>query len=455
MMSHYPISNENQKPEPFGQGDGINCVKNTYGPDDESQRDGEHHSPSKRATDHDASTTSTETGDRALILGLKKLDVNDSIRDREDGEQIEKSATTENDEQSNGANQRTEAGEPASEEDRLFARERQVLLQYLLDNVAEFRDLSEIRLKGWENPEGDRYFERQRHISDNPDEQTSKIFMGMMQRVGAKMQEATGVFTLTSKRPSMLALGCAPGGFVSTALKFNPDVQIIGITLPVRDNGVECLVKKNKRLTLIEADVTMLAADLGTAETDIPKNHPDARNFLPRQIRPRQQFDIVTCEGGVLRTHEIAPYREHREASRLKTSQLAIALARVKPGGSMVVLMHKAEARNSLCLFYIFSKFARVRLFKPDVQHQHRSSFYMIATDIQSQGEAVRRAVTQWTGEWRAATFGTDEEYHEEIHRDHVDIDEVLKEFGEKWVELSREVWKIQIKGLQKKSFAQ
>ncbi|KUI73295.1 Cap-specific mRNA (nucleoside-2'-O-)-methyltransferase 2 [Cytospora mali] len=447
-MSRHPVSDENQRPEPFGQGDGFNGGKSTYGPDDVPR------SPSKRASDRDALNTSTATGDRALNLGLKELDVNDSSMENDGGEQIEKSATTENDEQSNGANQRTEAGEPASEEDRLFARERQVLLQYLLDNVAEFRDLSEIRLKGWENPEGDRYFERQRHISDNPDEQTSKIFMGMMQRVGAKMQEATGIFTLTGKRPSMLALGCAPGGFVSTALKVSPDVQIIGITLPVRDNGVECLVR-NKRLALIEADVTMLAADLGTAEADIPKGHPDAKNFLPRQIRPRQQFDIVTCEGGVLRTHEIAPYREHREASRLKTAQLAIALARVRPGGSMVVLMHKAEARNSLCLFYIFSRFARARLFKPDVQHQHRSSFYMIATDIQSQGEAARRAVSQWTGEWKAATFGTDEEYHEEIHRNDVDIDEVLKEFGEKWVEMSREVWKIQIKGLQKKSFAQ
>lgn len=274
----------------------------------------------------------------------------------------------------------------------------------------------------------------------------------MMQRVGAKMQEATGVFALSSKRPSMLALGCAPGGFVGTALKVNPDVQIIGITLPAKDNGVECLVR-NRRLSLIEADVTMLAADLGMAESDMPADHPDADNFLARQIRPRQQFDLVTCEGGVLRTHEVASYREHREASRLRTSQLAIALARVRPGGSMVVLMHKAETRNSLCLFYTFSRFARIRLFKPDVQHQHRSSFYMIATDVQSQGEAAQRAVRQWTNEWKAATFGTDDEYREEIRSNAMDIDEVLKEFGGEWVEMCREVWTLQIQGLQKKSF--
>ncbi|ROW10380.1 hypothetical protein VMCG_02022 [Cytospora schulzeri] len=451
-MASHPVGDENLRPEPGVRGDGANVGKDNYQLDDEPQRDTSPFRLSEPMTERAALAATNETADGALVLGLKKLDVNDSSKNKEDDTQAEKATRVDVNEPPSGANQSTEAGEPITEEDRLFACERKAVLQYLLDNVAEFRELSEIRQKGWDNPEGDRYFERQRHLSDNPDEQTSKIFMGMMQRVGAKMQDATGVFTLTSKRPSMLALGCAPGGFVGTALKVNPDVQVIGITLPIKDNGVECLVK-NRRLSLIEADVTMLAADLGLAEADIPPDHPDAENFLARQIRPRQQFDLVTCEGGVLRTHEFASYREHREASRLKTAQLAIALARVRPGGSMVVLMHKAETRNSLCGFYTFSKFARVRLFKPDVQHQHRSSFYMIATDIQSQGEAAQRAVRQWTSEWKAATFDTDEEYREVIRGNAVDTDEVLREFGEEWVEMSREVWKIQIQGLQKKSF--
>lgn len=437
-----------------------------------------------RTADRATLTTIKETGDNGLVLGLEGLKVNDASKCSNDDSQVEETTTTEIKETRIGADQSAEPGELIAEEDQFFSRERNAVLQYLLDNVPEFRELSEIRQKarkyvpsflfffsfsfftlfshpiansqihtqGWDNPEGDRYFERQRHLSDHPDEQTSKIFMGMMQRVGAKMQDATSVFTLPDKRPSMLALGCAPGGFVNTALKVNPDVQIVGITLPVRDNGVECLVR-NRRLVLIEADVTMLAADLGLTGKDIPADHPDAHKFLARQIRPRQQFDLVTCEGGVLRTHEVASYREHREPSRLRTSQLAIALARLRPGGSMVMLMHKAETRSSLCLFYTFSRFATVRLFKPDVQHQHRSSFYMVATGVQSQGEEARRAVRQWTSEWEAATFGSDEEYREVIRSSAVDIDQVLTEFGEKWVEMSREVWSLQIQGLQRKSF--
>ncbi|KAH8750149.1 hypothetical protein F5883DRAFT_633459 [Diaporthe sp. PMI_573] len=327
-------------------------------------------------------------------------------------------------------------------------------MQYLLDNVAEFRQLTEIRKKGWDNPEGDKYFERQRKLGDDANPETTKIFFGMMNRVGDKMQKATGVFNLPGKRPSMLALGFAPGGFVGQALKVNPNVHVVGITLPIKEKGVESLMR-SPRLDLVQADVTMLAVDLGFSLDDISPGHPDVKRFLKRAIRPRQQFDLVTCEGGVLRTHQIASYREHREAHRLKASQLAISLDRAKPGSSMIVLMHKAEAWNSLCLFYKFSKFSQVRLFKPEIEHQHRSSFYMIATNIQSQSEAAKDAVKQWKAEWKTATFGTDEEYSSQCQDNALDVNKVLEEFGESWVDLCREVWAGQIKGLERKSFTQ
>lgn len=108
-----------------------------------------------------------------------------------------------------------------------------------------------------------------------------------MNRVGNKMQQATGVFNLPGKRPSMLALGFAPGGFVGEALKVNPNVQVVGITLPIKEKGVESLVK-SPRLDLIQADVTMLAVDLEVSLDDIPSDHPDAKRFLKRAIRPRK-----------------------------------------------------------------------------------------------------------------------------------------------------------------------
>lgn len=87
----------------------------------------------------------------------------------------------------------------------------------------------------------------------------------------------------------------------------------------------------------------MLAADMGV--TDIPEKHPDARKFLPCQMRETQLFDLVLCDGHVLRTHAPtrASYRETREPARLKTTQLALGLEHIKPGGTMIVLFHKVE----------------------------------------------------------------------------------------------------------------
>ncbi|KAI3392750.1 hypothetical protein diail_5229 [Diaporthe ilicicola] len=419
---------ENQKPRPTGGGDGGDALQKQFLMSQKSPCASGQTSDRGDSISHDV-----------LVHELKGLDVN-----RPD------TATTV-DNQDEGP-QDGAKGPPPADEDRLFDQERSITIQYLLENVAEFRELTEIRKKGWDNPEGDKYFERQRKLGDDANPETTKIFFGMMNRVGTKMQQATGVFSLTSKRPTMLALGFAPGGFVGEALKVNPNIQVVGITLPIKEKGVESLVK-SPRLDLVQADVTMLAVDLGVPLDEIPPDHPDAKRFLKRAIRPRQQFDLVTCEGGVLRTHQIASYREHREAHRLKASQLAIALARVKPGGSLIVLMHKAETWNSLCLFYKFSKFSKVRLFKPEVEHQHRSSFYMIATSIDSQSEAAQKAVKQWTTEWKTATFGNDEEYIKECRDNALDVDEVLKEFGKSWVDLCREVWARQIKGLERKSF--
>lgn len=278
----------------------------------------------------------------------------------------------------------------------------------------------------------------------------------MMHNVATKMEEATGVFTLPGHRPAILGFGFAPGGFLAKALKINPTAIATGVTLSAKNNGIPVLIK-DKRLTTIYADITLMAGDLGVLPDEIPPEHPDANNFMTKQIRPRAQFDLVTSEGGVLRPHQVTlgSHREQREAHRLKASQLALALARVKNGGRMIVLMHKAEAWNSLCLFYLFSKFAKLRLFKPDREHQYKSSFYMIATDVQSQSEAARAAVQQWTREWRVATFGTDEEYQEEVHNNALDADVVLEEFGKEWIELGRDVWDLQLEGLKQKSFTQ
>lgn len=283
--------------------------------------------------------------------------------------------------------------------------------------------------------------------------------MSMMRTVADRMEAATGVFTLSRPRPTILALGFAPGGFVEKALKLNPNALATGITLSDKLCGIPILVK-NRRLTFHPADITLMAGDLGMLPDEIHPAHPDAKNFLPKIIRPRATFDLVTAEGGVLRPHQalLGSHRERREAHRLATSQLALALARVKQGGRMIVLLHKPETWDSLSLFYTFNKFAKIQLFKPSqpdhhAPHQYKSSFYLIAMDVQPQSEAARAAVKQWTKEWKAATFCTEEEYRQLVRENALDVGQVLEEYGEEWLKLSMHVWEIQRDGLKEKSF--
>lgn len=282
--------------------------------------------------------------------------------------------------------------------------------------------------------------------------------MNMMRIAANQMEAATGIFSLGIDRPTILAFGFAPGGFVQKALELNPTAQAIGITLSNKLCGIPILVK-DKRLTFYPADITLMAADMGMLPDEIPRDHPDARNFLPKMIRPRAMFDLVMAEGGVLRPHQtlLGSHRRH-EQHRLMASQLALSLSRVKPGGRMIVLMHKPETWNSLVLFYTFSKFAKIQLFKPSQKdhrapHQYKSSFYMLAQNIQSQSDAARAAVKQWTQEWKAATFGTYEEYEKVVLEQPLCTEQVLREFGEEWIRMSMQVWEAQCAGLKAKSF--
>lgn len=117
--------------------------------------------------------------------------------------------------------------------------------------------------------------------------------------------------------------------------------------------------------------------------TLIPKDHPDQLNFLPKGFGDGRLFDTVICDGQVLRTHTRASYRENREARRLTVTQLALGLENIKPGGTMIVLLHKVEAMDTVELLYQLNRFSTVRLFKPATSHAKRSSFYMVASDIQ------------------------------------------------------------------------
>ncbi|PKY07467.1 FtsJ-like methyltransferase family protein [Aspergillus campestris IBT 28561] len=345
-------------------------------------------------------------------------------------------------------------GDETSLRDCRAQRPTKVISEYLFHEAPEFRRLSELRQIGWNNPRGDQFFAQQRRAADHADDKTSKIFYRMMENIGYDMHQLTGVFQIERPDPrkhSILDMCMAPGGFLATALHINPRARALGFSLPKFNGGHSVLLPRYSNVTLKFHDITMLAADMGL--TDIPHDHPDAGNFLPSQFKSKQRFDLALCDGQVLRNHERAAYREHREASRLTLTQLALGLEHIKPGGTMIVLLHKVEAPNTVQLLHTFEKFASVRLYKPAKSHAKRSSFYMLATNIRADCEEAAMAISRWKKVWKMATLGTNDMYHKTLLEDAVDAEVLLKEFGPRLVELGKEIWDIQANALAKAPF--
>jgi hypothetical protein len=246
----------------------------------------------------------------------------------------------------------------------------------------------------------------------------------------------------------------APGGFTASVLKRNHDARVCGISLPSSQGGHEILLpnwQRDSRIDVRFLDVTMLAKEMDV--TYIPAEHPDAANFSPDRRFRGEEFDLIFCDGQVLRMHTRAEYRENWEAWRLLTSQLVLALQRIREGGKIVALLHKVDAWDTVTLLHTLSKFSSLRSFKPEKKHAIRSSFYVVAERVQPQSVDALQAVATWKKEWYIATFGSAAEYrdnHDELHRD---VDDVLSDFGTELIHIGRPIWSIQSAALRKASF--
>ena len=281
------------------------------------------------------------------------------------------------------------------------------------------------------------------------------------------MQNATHAFSITrnqgTEMPMILDMCAAPGTYLWYALQQNPGASALGFSLP-RDKGGHRLALRTREAVRIKfLDVTMLAADMGATDADyaLRPDHPHAGDFLRHAELPAavRAFDLALCDGQVLRTHEPhrAAYRGAREPRRLTLTQLALGLEHLRPGGTMVVLLHRVEAWDTVVLLHTFTRFSSVRLFKPRAGHAKRSSFYMIATDVRSGCAEALGAVARWKEEWRVATFETDEaRWHQarrEVGAEIPDVDAFLRGFGPELARMATAIWKIQADALEKAPF--
>ncbi|KAI0545788.1 hypothetical protein F4679DRAFT_559816 [Xylaria curta] len=276
----------------------------------------------------------------------------------------------------------------------------------------------------------------------------------MMKSIGQEIHRATGVFNTETQDgglPKILDLCMAPGAFLHLAMEHNPEAHAQAFSLPSEKGGYRVQIQPHPNIAINFVDITMLAADMGL--DTIPQEHPEAQEFLPRHLSPEDTFDIVICDGQVLRTHHRPAYRETREAARLLFTQMAIGLEHLKPGGTMLVLLHKVETWRCVLILRAFCRFSDVRLFKQQTAHAKRSSCYMVASKIQSRHEDAVRAVGNWKTLWKAATFDTEEEFCRLSLSLQQDVQEVLEDFGPRLMQLGREVWETQANALGNASF--
>lgn len=272
------------------------------------------------------------------------------------------------------------------------------------------------------------------------------------------MNRETGAFEFTDMPGPkiMLDLCMAPGGFVASVLDRHPAMHARAFSLPVEQGGHRVLLDDPVNCNVTLADITMLAGDMGVVEADVPVSHPDFGNFrFDKYLSDEDMFDLVVCDGQVLRTHRRESYRESCEAQRLSCTQLALGLEHVKDAGTMVILLHKLESVENLKLLSQFDQCSDVQVFKSWKFHAARSSFYLIAKDVRRNSPLVADMVSSWKAKWKIATFGTDEERTEMFRVSEEDALAILEKFGQRYADLGRDVWRTQARALENAPYVQ
>lgn len=284
------------------------------------------------------------------------------------------------------------------------------------------------------------------------------MFYKMTCAIGDELNVATVALSFSLPPGSILAvldLCMAPGGFTTAALTHNQSAYVCGISLPIDKGGHEIRVpnwKNDPRITVKLLDITMLAAEMGStsilrspSRTPTPVGSCPTAHLKVKNLGLSSAAVRFSAHTNALNTVKVARKSDCGRVS-------VLALRRICNGGTLVVVLHRADAWHSVVLMHAFTAFAEVQLFKPRKAHARRSSFYMVARNVQSHRPEVAQAIERWRKQWRDATFGGKAEADPEelLDASHDAVEFVMKEFGERFVLLSRPIFKIQANALRR-----
>ncbi|MCJ1468082.1 hypothetical protein MMC07_006709 [Pseudocyphellaria aurata] len=342
-----------------------------------------------------------------------------------------------------------------------LSRTNEIVRQYIRNNVAEFRDLDDRRIRGWNSPEADKHFKKLQENADTADDDTKLQFYTMNQRLGEELHDKTQAFYVRKRlgaAVTSLNLCMAPGGYTWYFLQRNPAATSFGITLPVEDGGHPMYLphgEHDERVKVEFMDITMLASEFGIPIEDVPSQHPEASKFTADRPFLGEVFDVVICDGQVLRIHQ-HQRSPAREIVRLLVSQLILGLQRIKPGGTFIILLHKIDVWENMILLKTFETFSKIRVYKAEKVHAGRSSFYLVARNVQPDSASATEALKEWKTEWCKTTFGgqsctgIDPE-----EPDDEEINDVLRGYGKRLCQLGLPIWSIQLEAMKRAHFLQ
>ncbi|KAJ5914667.1 hypothetical protein N7504_003550 [Penicillium tannophilum] len=353
--------------------------------------------------------------------------------------------------------------EPSDEEYRIvkdFLQPKSTIFAKLLkvqDEVKRAGSVTTVALV-WKSPKADEYFKNQkaRAVQIVSEEQRANFF-SMMTKIGDYFQDQEKLIPPPSKRMNfdVLDLCMAPGGFSATALKYNRFAQVYAISLPRDEGGLEIYLpnwQENKRLRVKLLNLTMLSAELGFP-TLASQDHPSASKFSNHIPYAGRQFDLIFCDGHVLPTTEPEDNLTS-EIRRLADAQIVMALQRIKSAGTIVVLLHQVYNPRVLRLLKAFENISQITLFKPPFCHAKRTSFYLVAKNVDPLHEVARRLVRDMRNSWRVRTTNAfDLEIPEgpvESNEDEENMEDIMQSFGGKLISLAEPVWKIQTEAMEK-----